>query len=165
MTPDWLVVMVRDMKLISVIFVLFVASGCVDDSRVFTQGRIEDLCNESIPICGRQAACILGGDEFFSGRFPGGQRVIARTEFEKQEMIIRFLLDDLAFPGTEIQVLAYSPDCGSYDEEHPRNIDLFELAGDDRVIEFKLDVATRGDHLVEIFSDMSASYDMTLTLD
>ncbi len=165
MTLNSVIVMLRDMKSLPVIFVLFAAVGCVDDSRVFTQGRIEDLCNESIPICGRQAACILGDDEFFSGRFPGGQRVIARTEFEKQDMVVRFLLDDLAFPGTEIQVLAYSPECGSYDEEHPRNVDLFELAGDDRVLEFKLDVGTRGDHLVEIFSDMSASYDMTISLD
>lgn len=139
--------------------------GCVDDSRVFTQGRIEDLCNEAIPICGRQAACTLGNDEFFSGRFPGGQRVVARTEFEDQTMVIRFQLDDLAFPGTELLVQAYSPDCGSYDEEHPRNVDLFDLAGDDRIIEYRLDVPGRGDHLIEIFSDMSASYDMTLTLD
>ncbi|MEZ4459909.1 MAG: hypothetical protein R3E66_09300 [bacterium] len=153
------------MKRVAIFISVWALSGCVDDSRVFTQGRIEDLCNESIPLCGRQAACTLGNDEFFSSRFPGGQRVIVRTEFPDQTLNVRFQLDDLAFPGTELLVQAYSPDCGSYDEEHPRNIDLFELAGDDRIIEFNLDVPGRGDHLVEIFSDMSASYDMVLDLD
>ena len=157
--------MLAAMKRIACILCLLAASGCVDDSRVFTQGRIEDLCNEAIPICGRQAACTLNNDEYFSSRFPGGQRVVTRTEFPDQKLTIRFQLDDLAFPGTELLVQAYSPDCGSYDEEHPRNVDLFSLAGDDRIIEFTLDVAGRGDHLVEIFSDMSASYDMTLSLD
>lgn len=152
-------------KLTAVFIVVTFGAGCVDDSRLFTQGRIQDLCNESIPICGRQAACALDDGEFFAGRFPGGQRVITRTEFEDQRLIVRFLLDEMVFPGTEILVQAYTPDCGDFDEAHPQNVDLFRLAGDDRILQFELDVAGRGDHLVEIFSDMSASYSMTFELE
>lgn len=139
--------------------------GCVDDTRLFTEGRIEDLCNEAIPICGSQAACTLDNNEFFNGEFPGGQRYIVRTEFEDQKMFARFLLDDLAFPGTEILVKAFTPDCGDFDQKHPRNVDLFDLAGDDRVLEFEIDLPGRGDHLVEVFSDMSATYYMTFDVE
>ena len=142
-----------------------VMTGCVDDSRLFTEGRIEDLCNESIPVCGRTAACTLDNSEFFRGEFPGGQRYIVRTEFEDQKMFARFLLDDLAFPGTEILVKAFTPDCGDFDQKHPRNVDLFDLAGDDRVLEFEIDLPGQGDHLVEVFSDMSATYLMTFDVE
>ena len=35
---------------------------------------------------------------------------------------------------------------------------LFDLAGDDGIIEAHLDVEGRGDHLVEFFSDMTARF-------
>ncbi len=144
---------------------IFALTGCVNDDRVFTQGRIEDLCNESIPVCNRKATCLMGNDEFFSGQFPSGQYLLVRTEFEDMKLIARFLLDEMTFPGTEMLVKIYTPDCSDFEEDHPQNVDLFDLAGDDRIIEFELDAAGRGDHLVEIFSDMSASYKMTLEVE
>ena len=140
-------------------------SGCVNDDRLFTQGRIEDLCNESIPVCGMKASCAMDNDEFFDGVFPSGQRIIVRTEFEDMDLTARFLLDDMAFPGTEMLVKIFTPDCSDFKEKHPQNVDLFDLAGDDRVIEFNLDASGRGDHLVEVFSDMSATYKMTLDVE
>jgi len=38
-------------------------------------------------------------------------------------------------------------------------------AGDDRVLAFELDLPGRGDHLLEVFSDMSATYQMTTTVE
>lgn len=153
------------MRRVSLILVLLATTGCVNDDRVFTQGRIQDLCNEAIPICGRSAACGLDDREFLKGRFPGGKRVIVRTEFEDQKLIARFLLDDLNFPGTEFVIQAFSPNCDSFDDVQHRNRDLFQLAGDDQILDFELDVSGRGDHLVEIFSDMTADFTMTFTLE
>ena len=132
--------------------------GCTSDEGVFTQGRLEDLCNASIPVCDTQASCVLEEDEFFEGAFPGGTRLIVRTETEQADLIVRFLLTEPLYPGTEILVQAYDTSCGELSEEHPKDIDLFRLAGDDRILEFSLPVEGRGDHLLEVFSDMSSTY-------
>lgn len=149
------------------LFALFVAplGGCLDDESVFTDGRLEDPCNGSIPVCDTQAACVLDTDEYYRSEFPGGARMIVRTESEDARIFVRFLLTDPIYPGTELLVQAYEPGCGEFDEEHPRDIDLFEFAGDDRIIEFELELPGRGDHLLEIFSDMSSQYLMAVIIE
>jgi hypothetical protein len=146
-------------------FVALAAIGCVNDDRVFTQGRLQDLCNESIPICGRTAACALDDQEFIRGRFPGGQRLVVQTEFPEQRLNARFLLDELNFPGTEISVQAFSTNCEDFDRTIHKDRDLFQLAGDDRIIDFNLALPGRGDHLVEVFSDMDAAFTMTVEIE
>ena len=144
---------------------LVLCAGCIDDESIFTQGRLENLCNQSIPACATQAACVLGNKDFYRGQFPGGLRIIVRSELDQAALIVRFLLTEQLFPGTEILVQARTVDCGDVVEEHPQDIDLFELAGQDRTLDFELDFPGKGDHLVEIFSDMSAEYLMTTTVE
>ncbi len=134
------------------------SAGCLTAEEIFTQGRLENRCSDSIPVCGYVAACVLGQDQYLHGDFPGGQRIIVRTEVDKVQLITRFLLVDERFPGSEIFVRAYSTGCGDYDEGHAVDVDLFDLAGNDGVIEYGLDVTGRGDHMVELFSDMSAEF-------
>ena len=141
---------------------LMCLSGCFTDESLFTDGRLEDLCNGSIPVCETQAACVLDVDEFYRSEFPGGARMIVRTEAEQSTLIVRFLLTETLYPGTELLVQAYEPGCGELDERHLQDINLFEFAGDDRILEFELELPGRGDHLLEIYSDMSAQYLMTV---
>lgn len=141
------------------------AAGCIDDTRLFTEGRLEDPCNNAIPICNTQAGCTVHNESFYAGEFPGGLRFIVRGEAEENTLIARFLLDDMIFPGTEMLVHVKTPDCNSFEEEHVRERDLFDLSGDDRVLEYVLDMPGRGDHLLEVFSDMSATYQMTTTVE
>ena len=143
----------------------FAPIGCVDDDEVFVEGRLESLCNEAIPICDTQARCVLGNRDFYKGTFPGGVRVIARTDDEDATLVVRLLLREMRYPGTEIQVQAYTPGCGDIDEEHPQDVDLFRLAGDDRILEFELALPHAGDHLVSVVSDMGADFSMTLTIE
>jgi len=151
---------------IAIVLALAVAcSGCVSDDDLFSSGRIENLCNESIPACDVQAACVLDNETFYAGSFPGGQRVIVRSQTAHPHFVVRFLLQEMLFPGTEMLVEAYTPDCGAFDKEHPQDVDLFRRAGDDRILEYDLEPTGRGDHLVEIFSDMSADYQMTITVE
>lgn len=142
-----------------------VLTGCIDDTRLFTSGRLEDPCNNAIPICNTQAGCTVHNESFYAGEFPGGLRFIVRSEAEENLLIARFLLDDMIFPGTEFLISVRTPDCGDFEEEHVQNRDLFELSGDDRVLDFELDLPGRGDHLLEVFSDMSATYQMTTTVE
>lgn len=139
-------------------------SGCVEQDSIFTQGRIQTTCNGAIPICDSRAACVVGDDVYVDGTFPGGQKTIVRTQTDKNRLIVRFLLREMLNPGTEILVRAHSPSCNYFDDQHPQDVDLFERAGDDRVLEFQLNLRGEGDHLLEIFSDMAADYTMTTTV-
>ncbi len=139
--------------------------GCLSDESVFTQGRLEDPCNGSIPVCATQAACVIDDDEYVRSEFPGGNRLIVRTETEQATVVVRILLTEPIDPGTELLVQVFEPGCGDFDEDHPRDIDLFEFAGDDRVMEFELDMPGRGDHLLEVFSDMSSEYLLAVIVD
>lgn len=141
------------------------ASGCLDDESVFTEGRLEDPCNGSIPVCRTQAGCVLETDEYFRGVFPGGVRKIVRSDTDKSKLVVRLLLTEPLFPGTELLVQAYASGCGTFKEEHVQNVDLFDFAGDDRLIEFELELEGRGDHLLEIFSDMSSDYILAVIIE
>ncbi|MBA2665274.1 MAG: hypothetical protein H0U74_23500 [Bradymonadaceae bacterium] len=140
-------------------------AACVNDETTFTQGRLQNPCGAAIPVCRVRASCVLRDDEFFRGTFPGGFRAVVHSEVESGRLVARFLLTEMLSPGTELHVLLHPPDCGNVQEEHPRDIDLFEFAGKDRIIEFHFDIEGRGDHLLEIFSDMSADYLLTLTFE
>jgi hypothetical protein len=139
--------------------------GCGDDQSIFVGQRLEQRCNSAIPACGSRASCVMSNDTYYSGQFPGGLRTLVRTESDHATLVVRFLLTDMIFPGTELQVTAHSPGCDTLDEVHKKDVDLFALAGDDRTLEYELELDGKGDHLVEIFSDMSASYLLTLTVE
>lgn len=155
----------RPLPLLLMCFVATCHLSCVDDETVFTGGRLEDPCNGSIPVCNTQAACVLENDEFYRSEFPGGVRFIVRSETEDAKLVVRALLTEPLFPGTEFNVIANEPSCGRFDQELIKDVDLFQFAGDDRIIEFELDIPGRGDHLVELFSDMSSTYLFTTTVE
>ena len=45
------------------------------------------------------------------------------------------------------------------------DVDLFELAGDDGVLDFELRLPEAGDHLVELYSDMAAEFLLTVDVE
>jgi len=139
--------------------------SCVDQEDTFTQGRIETTCGNAIPVCDTRAACVVGDDSFVTGAFPGGLKTIVRTDDEDNRLLVRFLLDDLTSPGTELLVRASEPGCGAFDERQLQDVDLFDRAGNDRILAFELELDGAGDHLLEIFSDMAADYTMTVTVE
>ncbi len=139
--------------------------SCAGDQEVFVGQRLEKRCNVSIPACDTQASCVLTNHDYYSGDFPGGLKTLVRTDTDHAKLVARLLLTDMVFPGTELQITAHTPGCDTFDEVHKKDVDLFELAGDNRTLEYELDLKGRGDHLVEIFSDMSASYLMTLDVE
>lgn len=144
--------------------IVVTALACFDAESIFTSGRIENRCDGAIPVCSEQAGCVLGTDQYLSGDFPGGQTVIVRTEVEKARLITRFLLVEPMFPGSFFYVHAYSG-CGEYDKGESRDRNLFDLAGDDGVLEYHLDVTGRGDHRVEFFSDMTSGFLFTVDVE
>jgi hypothetical protein len=154
------------MAILLLTLAFFGPGGCVNDEAIFTQGRLQNPCNTAVPICRVRGSCVLRGDEYVRGKFPGGFRAIVQNDaLPEGRVVVRLLLTEMIAPGTELHVQLHSPDCGGVDEAHPRNIDLFEYAGRDRTVEFHLDLDGRGDHLLEIFSDMTAEYLLAITVE
>lgn len=138
------------------------SSGCATGEDIFTGSRLENLCNDALPVCGQRAGCVLTDDEYIRGRFPGGQQFIVRTPNDDSRLVIRLFLTEQVFPGTELLVRAANTGCDGFDENLQRDVDFFELAGDSQTLERELEVTGRGDHLVEVFSDMASGFLITV---
>lgn len=132
--------------------------SCQSRQEAFTQGRLETLCEASLPICKTRATCTLDDSSYISGIFPGSQSAVIYTPHPKTNIKVLLLLDKQIYPGTELMVRVYQIGCVEVKEEKWVDVDLFEQAGDDQIIELDFEVEGRGDHLLEIFSDATASY-------
>ncbi len=144
---------------------LALSGGCASAEEIFVGSRIENLCNDALPVCGERAGCVLIESEHIRGSFPGGQRIIVRTPNDRSALRVRLFLVDQVFPGTELLVRAANTGCDGFDESLRRDIDLFEAAGDAQTLEETLEVTGRGDHLVEVFSDMATGFLMTVDVE
>ncbi|MCB9548363.1 MAG: hypothetical protein H6706_21350 [Myxococcales bacterium] len=134
------------------------ALGCASAEEEFTAGRLETLCGGAIPICRQRAGCVLDGASFARGRFPGAQQVIVRAPAADARLRVRLLLNDLVHPGTELLVQVHGLGCGGVEQARLVDVDFFRLAGDDGVLDFTLPLDEAGDHLLEVYADMSAAY-------
>lgn len=136
--------------------------ACQTQEAEFTEGRLENLCAGAVPVCDLKASCVLADDEFVRGQLPGAQRLIVRSDRDDMRAVVRILLDEQVYPGTELLLQAFSPGCGDLDQVQLLDVDLFDRAGDDRILQFTLELPEKGDHLLEFFSDMTARYLLTV---
>ncbi|MCC6619845.1 MAG: hypothetical protein IT385_01240 [Deltaproteobacteria bacterium] len=138
------------------------AAACESAEDNFVGARLERLCTQSIPICEVTASCILDDRSFVESTFPGGLRLLVPSEGDAATVEVRLYLVTQVAPGTELSVQANAPGCGEVDEVVLSDVDLFEAAGGDRTFSWRLALPRRGDHLVEVWSDMSARYLLTV---
>jgi hypothetical protein len=136
--------------------------GCSAED-LFTQGRVNEPCSAVYPTChvSYAAGCYLDGDRYTEGNFPGARRLLVATRLVEQTIRVRLFFRNMLFPGTEILVQAYEPDCGDIVQDLREDVDVFEEAGDDRIIIFDLPTQTPGDHLIELYSDCATDYLLT----
>jgi hypothetical protein len=135
--------------------------SCKSAEEAFIDDRMLSLCDEAYWICDVAAGCVLEGDEYIEGIFPGVRRVVVDTEEEDVDIRVRLFFSKMEAPGTELLVQLYEPDCtinpdlGQVDLV---DVDLFDEAGDDRILTFDLAAQQIGEHLLEIYSDSSVEY-------
>ena len=136
--------------------------GCVSQQDSFTAGRIERLCEASLPICNTRVTCALDEESYLTGVFPGAERTMIYTPHPLTTLTVNFLIDEQVFPGTEMLVRAHQIGCVEVYEERLVDVDIFNRAGDDRILSFTFELEGRGDHLIEWFADASATYAVTI---
>jgi len=136
--------------------------SCVASEDAFVGARLERLCTQSIPICDVFASCVLDPKSFVEKRFPGGLRLIVRSDTEASTLTLRLNLLTQEDPGSELVVEAWRADCNDAEVVRVDGDNLFDLAGQDRTFSWDIDLIGRGDHLVEVRSDMTVDYLVTV---
>ena len=137
------------------------SASCETAEEVFVGDRLAKLCDESYWVCNVSTGCVLDNDHYVEGVFPGTRRIVITTQEVEQDIRVRIYFRTQESPGTEILVQLYEPNCivnTALARENLVNVDLFEEAGDDRMLIFELTALEEGEHLLEIYSDASAEY-------
>jgi hypothetical protein len=138
-----------------------VSTGCQTGAEAFVDDKVLNTCVEAYHICGVTAGCVLDNDHFVEGVFSGTRRVVVRTEERDVRLVVKIYLSKMHVSGTEILAQVHETDC-TIDPfkgvDHRTEYDVFDKAGDDRILEFDLEVAEKGEHLLEIYSDATAEY-------
>jgi hypothetical protein len=140
-----------------VVLVVLGGVGCVSAEDRFIQGRKEILCLAEFPVCATVAGCEITREDYVVTAFPGNQQFLFRTAEADAIVTVQIFFRDRTFPGTQVLVRLHTPDCGNYDEASTFSDDTFQEAGDDRTLEFELDAGGEGAHLLEVFSDATAT--------
>ena len=150
----------RIVAIISLLGVL-ASMGCQTGEEAFVDDKGLNPCVEAYHICNVTAGCVLDKHHYIEGAFPGTRTVVVRTEERDVRLQVKLYISSMQVPGTEILVQVHEPDC-TVDRykgmDYRTDIDLFEAAGEDRIMSFELEVAEKGEHLLEIYSDASADY-------
>jgi hypothetical protein len=138
--------------------------GCESRIDDFTAGKLENLCQLSIPVCQTRVTCLIDEDHFISGDFPGSSAVLLYAEHPKNRLKVKILLSEEVYPGTELLIRLYDVGCVSSVEKKIKEMDIFLLAGEDQILDFEFELNGLGDHLIEIFSDMNAHYQLIVDI-
>ena len=136
--------------------------SCISNEESFTHGRLEKLCEASLPICNTRVTCTLDTESYLKGAFPGAERAMIYTPHPLTTVTIHFLINEQIYPGTEMLVRAHQIGCVEISEERLENVDIFTRAGDDKILSFSFDLEGRGDHLIEWFADATARYSVAI---
>lgn len=139
--------------------------SCLSSEESFTAGRLERLCEASLPICSTRVTCSLDEESYLTGIFPGAERAMVYTPHPKTDVTLHFLFKEQVYPGTEMLIRAHQIGCVALQEERLLDVDVFTRAGEDRILSFTFELEGRGDHLIEWFSDATASYVLLVEYD
>ena len=139
----------------------FVSTSCQSGADAFVDDRLRSICDEAYRICGLPAGCVLDRNHYIEGAFPGSRRFVVVTESRDVKIIVRLYFETQVAPGTQFLLHAFEPNC-IIDKEKAEviweNVDIFDEAGGNRTLQFELEVADEGEHLVEISSDAATDY-------
>ena len=138
--------------------VIFLTS-CQTAEEAFVQDRLQEICDDTYWQCGLPTGCVLDRNHYADGAFPGVRRVVVETEENDMDVQVRIFIGDALGGGTEMLVQLYEADCTldrNLGKAQLVDVDLIDEAGDDRVLTFNLHVMQEGEHVLEVYSDMTA---------
>ena len=130
----------------------------------FSDGLDLERCEDTFPVCQTSAGCVLTENEYLEGRFPGQKQVIVSAPTESVIHVEVFFLEQTA-SGLDTEIRWNEPGCFETYRWTNDGRDVFQLAGSSRVLSQSRQVFEDGDHLIEVFSDAVADYQMKIRID
>lgn len=119
--------------------------------------RVQDLCDESWPVCDTVAGCVLGAESYRAGRFPGTARFVVRLA-EPSTVRVSLFVEDAGAAGEQTFITWYEDGCRARVREELSGRTLFGEAERFGAVTREARLDGVGDHLVEIESDAQAQY-------
>ncbi len=148
------------LRTVAILSALVLTGGCTSDPEsAFIQGRTLDECTEDIPVCSTVADCILNTSNYISATFAGGpaRNYIVTTQ-GAAEISLDLFFENETSPGSDTEITWYEASCSSSATWQSDGADLFNAAGPARVWSTTHQFTTGGDHLIQVVSDIQASY-------
>ena len=155
-------------RCVVVALVASLAFACETAEEAFVGDRIGVLCDDSYWICNVPTGCVLDQKHYVEGSFPGVRRVVVETDEPERDVQARLFFSAQEAPGTELLAQLYEPSCildTTRGRSHLQDVDVFDRAGDDRMLVFDFEALEPGEHLLEIYSDASAGYLLVIELE
>lgn len=143
----------------------FIEAGCGVGLGNFTDGLELDRCDSTFQVCeAGVGGCILGQGRYIEGTFPGVRQFIVPAPAESVIVVEVFFLEQVA-SGVDTTITWHEPGCFETYQWSSEGQDIFLLADRDRVLTQGQQVFQDGDHLVEVFSDAIATYQLRVRVD
>lgn len=132
--------------------------GCLfSDAGGFASGRSENVCDSTVPVCDTSAGCVLDGDHYLTGDFPGARRFIVRTTGEA-DITVTLYFEGAKSPGADTDIFLFEAGCTEQFSYQSAGRDIFREAGPDLTFNWSTHVYQEGDHLVTVDSDALSGY-------
>ena len=139
-------------------------AGCGAEN-ILAIGRNKDACEANLPpACATAPRCVLDGNEYLEGKFPGAKRFIVRTEGAAQ-LKFHLLLQNPKGSGTELLLRVQESNCSDLYVWDNAGRDVVRLANSDGVVTIPLQVTRGGDHPVELTSDAYLDWSLIVEIE
>lgn len=132
-------------------------AGCGDRRSDFVGTRVEDVCDESWPVCDVVSGCILGSETYRSGRFPGTGRFVVRIA-EPSVVKVSFFLEQVAAAGEQTVITWYEDACRARIRQEVSGRTFVGEAERFNAVAREAELNAEGDHLIEYESDAQADF-------
>ena len=133
-------------------------SGCGGTKEDFIGYRSRDACDQTWPVCDRVVGCILGGQTYLTGRFPGQGRFVVRLA-EPSTVTVGIFVEGVAGTGTSDAYIHWWEDgCVKRIRVSVGAAAFVSELDRDGVFTRSADLVGVGDHLIEISADAQATF-------
>lgn len=140
---------------------MLLGMGCSGVQAEFLGTRIQDRCDGEWPVCSTTVGCLLGGQSYVEGRFPGSNKV-AVTLFEPSEVTVSLLLSETTGSGEQTVINFNEGSCGSRVRQVMTGRAMLNEAQQVGFVTRSAELSDLGDHLIEVQSDSRTKYELKL---
>jgi hypothetical protein len=132
-------------------------SGCSNPKDEFIGARVLDACNQTWPVCGSIAGCLIGSQSYVEGGMPGKQQVVVQLS-EPSVVRVRVFVEEISSQGNQTTIDFFEDGCRSRVQETVTGKQFADEARQMGEFTRAADLTGIGDHLIEFTSDAQAHY-------